>query len=84
LKNVEPIKLLKSKWALVYCSADEASANVLVEMFTEASKRLGVVVEEPQWVCLATIREWKAKIEKGLNPSAIQVVVVVLAKKEQK
>jgi P2-related tail formation protein len=84
LNNTEPIKLIKNKWALVYCAADEGITNVLVDMFADAAKRLGVVVEDPLYVTLANINGWKKAIETSVKPAAINVIVVVLAKKEQK
>ena len=84
LVNTEPIKLIKNKWAVVHCESDYNNAGVLFEMFAKAAERLGVLVEEPLWVSLPSIKDWKKSIEKSVNPAAINVIVVVLAKKEQK
>ena len=38
------------QWVLVYDQDDYDDANILFELFTIASERFGLLVEDPQWL----------------------------------
>lgn len=60
---IEPLALCKNKWGMVYCYDDFDLTTWLYNSIKKASKRPGIIIEEPKWVELKANSNEKEYIE---------------------
>ncbi|CDW90464.1 piwi-like protein 1 [Stylonychia lemnae] len=81
--HTQPAQLIDEKWALVYSGEREQFeyATKLVELMKQASRQLGIKVDDPQWLEIPEICSpdcFIDAIKSDIDPNYTQIIVVIL------
>lgn len=50
VKHIDPIKLTKESWCLMYSEQDYQRAELCRKMMTETCPKMGIIVEDPEFI----------------------------------